>query len=1286
MQSDDTVFARSKGQLSDPVQAQIFAEAAAKADALLLSLHGGTASFPAWDDLAAALDERRAQHLPTPWIHIQPASRDDDAMLAAQNYASGLEDGSWAGLVKLLDAGGIENVVTALGVLAERGRGKNDPVPGPVEMPMQGICHPEVGTYTSLAGYRSHLKPGRPTIAITYPRAHWLTGNTAHIDALTAELERQGANVIPIFCYRLHDTRRGNDGINEVFDAFCREDGRPIVDAVISVYSMSVSMSDERAAQAYPELDVPVLHAMTSTVPREMWEPSKQGLTTADVATQAAQPEFDGCLITKMIACQEADEVNEYTGALTPKLIPLPGRVQAMATLAINWTRLRRKPNAEKKVAIVFHHHPPRNDRIGCASGLDSFESVRRLLARMAADGYQVPELFADADELANMMLAGLTCDGRWLTPEQMHDRAEAHADGPTAHRWYSELPARVRETMDKAWALHPGELFVHDGELSFAGHIDGNVLLTIQPPRGQFELVDDECLHDQIVPPPHHYLAHYRWIRDVFGADVAIHIGTHGSLEWLPGKALGMSEECYPELALENLPNIYPYIVNNPGEGTQAKRRSACALVDHLTPPMTEAGLYDETAELERALQEFDRASTNGRQAAALAVIQLWEAAKTSELASDLDLTRDDAFADPEEFASKLHHYLLELEDREIADGLHVLGSLVADGGDTGDGEVDPEALRARVAEYLAQLTRLPNGDIPSLRQAVLASWGTDLDECQAHAADFPLGQQKTGRQLIADAHQICVQMMGRLWDAQQEPENAQLLAERLATEVLGSPDPAVTEVLTWVQTGLLPNLLGVGDEIESIMHALDGGFVLPGPSGAPTRGHPEVLPTGRNFYSVDPTTLPTKTAWAEGSELADQLLARYAELHPESPYPRTVGIVVWGVAAMRTGAADIAEILALYGMRPRWESNGVVRDLEVIPLAELRRPRIDVSTRISGLFRDAFPNLVELVDRAARITAALDEPDDRNLLRAHVQADTVAMVARGIDPETSRRKASLRVFGCPPGTYGAGVSELVETKQWTTKEDLGNAYIAASAHAYGQGVYGDVEPELFKANLARMDATVKNEDTREYDMLSCTDFYNYYGGLIAAATTVRGTAPTSFVGDSSDPSRIATRTTTEEARRVLRSRILNPTWIEGLQRHGYKGAGDLSKVLDILIGWDATSDVVDDHLWTRVARRYALDPAMQQWFAKVNVHALHNIVDKLLDAAQRGLWDADEQIRDELEDLYGDIEGSIEDLSDDGIGDDNASSRSGGTGDTQIPSDISGLVAGVKPLNGRW
>lgn len=1221
------VWARTASQLQDETRVEAFVQAALRADAVVLALHGGPASCPAWDRLLAQVRGRRAAGEPVPYLQVQPESLDDDAVVAAGDVVDGMADGSWSGLCALLHRGGPANVATALDVLVDRLAGGSRPVPDPEPVPLQGIHHPRYGDFADLDGYLPQLAGDRPVVGLLFPQVYWLNRNTAHIDALMGELEARGAATIPVFCYRLRDERLGNLGSDEVVREFFTRDGQARIDVLINVMSLSMTLAGARFDRVFPNLDVPVLQAMTSFAPARQWAAGAQGLATMDVSFQAAQPEFDGNLITLPVATREVDTVDPVTGALLARLVPLPERVERMADLALRWAALRRTPNADKKVAIVFHHHPPRNDRIGCAAGLDTFESIRLLLAAMAERGYRVEETYADADELAQVLLRRLTCDSRWLTPEQLLARAEARAGREVFAGWHAQLPENVRAAMVGAWGAMPGELFVHDDQLGFAGHVNGNVFLTVQPPRGELEKAG-ETLHDLVLPPPHHYLAHYRWIRDVFAADAVIHVGTHGSLEWLPGKALGLSGECYPDLALQDLPNIYPYIINNPGEGTQAKRRSACALVDYLTPPLRNADLYEETAEVDRALNEYADAKAQDPEKLPVLAGLLWRAVLDADLHEDLGVGETEAMADVESFVERLHDYLTELADVAISDGLHVLGRQPA-----------PE----RLGEYLVQLTRLPNGEVPSLREEILHAQGHDLADLTTHRGQaLARYGGRTGGNLILGAHASAVELVGALAIHHFDPD----AVEGTVAQVLGQSHPGVGEVLRHVATSLVPRLAETVREQHAVLAALEGRFVEPGPSGAPTRGNADILPTGRNFFSLDPRCLPSPGAWEIGVSLAESLLERHRS--EEGRYPDNVGIIVWGTNNMRTRGEDIAEILHLMGLRPRWQPNGQVQGLDVVPLEELGRPRIDVTPRISGFFRDAFPSLVELLDGAARMVAGLAEPPRDNYLRAHVLTDVAALREQGRSPDEAWRTATLRVFGCPPGTYGAGVEELIEAKAWQTTDDLAQAYLRYSAHAYGQGVYGQVQPEPFRRQLARMDVTVKNEDTREWDLLSCTDFYDYHGGLIAAATSVRGNAPLSLVGDSSDPRQVAVRSLGEETKLVLRARVLNPTWIEGLRRHGYKGAGDLSKVLDILFGWDATAGVMQDWMYERVADRYALDPDLQAWLAQVNPHALANILDKLLEAIRRGLWAASEQRTAELRAAYLAVEGDLEEAVD--------------------------------------
>lgn len=1223
-----SVTARTQTQLFDTVQVDAFVELAAASDAVILVLHGGMASCPAFAPLVARLEGVRAGGGRTPHLHVQPAGGDEEALLAAKDHADGLEDGTWAVLCRYFKLGGPENLRGALLRLLALLRDMTVDVPVPQVPDLEGVYHPDLGVFQNVEDYaRLRIDPAKPTVGVWFFHTYWQNGNLASVDAIIQEVEARGANALAVFSMRFKDAEVGNRGADEVARDYLLKNGKPRIDVLINVMSMSMTMVNSAYKEVLPGLDVACLQALSSTNPYAVWNDSEQGLSTMDVTFQAAQPEFDGALITVPVATREEDTQDSLTGGLIPRLVPIPDRVEAIVSMALKWAGLRRKANAEKRVAIIFHHYPPRNDRIGCAAGLDSFESVRLLLSRLSDEGYLVNRMFESGDELAKELLAAMTCDRRWLLPEELPQRAKASVGRELFQPWHETLPQDVRQDMVESWGAPPGELFAYKDRLYFPGFHDGNVFVTIQPPRGRLEKID-ALYHELRLPPPHQYVAQYRYIRDEFKADAVIHVGKHGSLEWLPGKSLGLSRSCYPDVAVQDLPNIYPYIINDPSEGTQAKRRSYCCIVDHLTPSFVNADLYDHLSDVDAVLAEYADAARQDPGKLPLLAVQLWEAVERADLHHDLSITRQQALEDVDAFVERLHAHLSELADTMIADGLHVLGQ-------------PPES--ERLVSLLAQMTRLPNPGAASLREEILAAWGFDPEVLLADGGRLAPGAQgeRVGK-VLARAHAQAESLIRAVTATGFNPAGV----GDVVREQLGGDHPQVEKTLAYVVATLAPNVSLVTKEQDAVLDALSGRFVRPGPSGAPTRGQADILPTGRNFYSLDPRTIPSPAAWEVGKALGDALLERH--LKDTGRYPSTVGIILWGGSTMRTKGDDIAEILYLLGVRPVWRSGGLVAAIEVVPSEALGRPRIDVSPRISGFFRDAFPNLVELVDEAVAIVAALREPPESNFVRRHVTEDVQLLEAEGLSAEQAWRQATQRIFGCPPGTYGAGVAELVESKDWKTRKDLADIYIRYSAHPYGKKLAGRSDPAAFKRVLARMEVTVKNEDSREYDMLSCVDFYNYHGGLIAAAGVVRGADPASYVGDSSDPRRVAMRSTHEEAKHVLRARLLNPKWLNGLKRHGYKGAGDISKVMDVIIGWDATAGVMEDWMYNRLAAAYALDPAMQDWLKKVNPYALRNILDKLLETIERGMWHASEDMRDQLREAFLDVEGDIEEATD--------------------------------------
>jgi len=829
-----------------------------------------------------------------------------------------------------------------------------------------------------------------------------------------------------------------------------------------------------------------------------------------------------------------------------------------------------------------------------------------------------------EGDALIHGLIAAGGHDLEFLTEGQLQG-AVGRLDARRYAGWFAWLPEKLRTRVEEHWGPPPGELYVDGGEIVVSGLSLGNVFVGIQPPRG-FGENPIAIYHDPDLPPTHHYLAAYWWIIEEFGADAVIHLGKHGTLEWLPGKSLGLSPSCAPDATLRDVPLFYPFVVNDPGEGTQAKRRAHATIVDHLIPPMTRAETYDDLARLEQLLDEYYQVETLDPSKLPAIRARIWGTLRDAELHRDLGVEEQ-----PREFGDFLNHvdgYLCEIKDLPIRGGLHTLGE-----------PPEGEPLRHLVAAIL----RLGAGEVPGLRRAVGAAYGLDerflsenggtrVGAPEALTARFP-GPSATASDLLDRLEDASQAMLLAMEKHGWEPD----AAEEVCEDTLGITDRGVALSLRFAAAEVVPRLERTPEEMGNLLSGLSGGYIPAGPSGSPTRGLVNVLPTGRNFYSVDPKALPSRLSWEVGQDLADDLLRRHLE--EEGRYPETVGIVVWGTAAMRTQGDDIAEILALMGVKPVWNEESLrVTGLEVIPLEELGRPRIDVTVRISGFFRDAFPNLISLMDDAVRAIAGLDEPDAMNFVKKHAEEEK----RNGAD----ERRSTTRLFGSKPGAYGAGLLPLIDARNWRDDEDLAEVYAAWGGYAYGKDLNGVEDREAMESNLRRTEVAVKNVDNREHDLFDSDDYFQYHGGMIAAVRALTGRNPKSYVGDSADPSRVKTRSLAEEARRVFRSRVANPKWIEAMQRHGYKGAFELSATVDYLFGYDATAGVVEDWMYRDVTRKYVLDEAVRDFMQNSNPWALRAISERLLEAAERGLWSQPEDL-DALKAVYLENEGLLEEGS---------------------------------------
>jgi cobaltochelatase CobN len=1209
------------------------AELAARSDLVVLRLLGGRKAWPEGVSVLTAAGGQRPANRPL--VALGGEATPDAELMALSTVPAGVA----AEALGYLREGGPENLRELARFLSDTvfltGEGFDPPRP----MPSYGVHQlPTPSSPSSMImdssgqiaalSVHDHESPVAPTVAVVFYRAHELAGNTAFVDTLCAALARHGATPLPVFCGSLRSADAGLAALLEPADA--------VITTVLAAGGSAAANATTEGdwdAGVLAGLDVPVLQGLCLTSSRAQWEASNAALAPIDAAMQVAIPEFDGRLITVPFSFKEEgpDGIPRYAAD--------PERAARLAGIAVRYARLASTPNAAKRVAIMLSSYPTKHARVGNAVGLDTPASAVALLRAMRDAGYDLGDGFPeDGDTLIHTLIAAGGHDTEWLTEDQLR-AAPARVPLAAYLSYLENVPNELASSIRAHWGAPPGELYTdqESGDIVLASLRFGHVVLMIQPPRG-FGENPVAIYHDPDLPPSHHYLAAYRWLAEDFGADAIVHLGKHGTLEWLPGKGLGLSAGCAPDAVLADLPLVYPFIVNDPGEGTQAKRRAHAVIVDHLVPPMARADTYGEMAKLEQLLDEYATVAALDPDKLPALRAQIWSLIQAAHLHQDLGVDAQPGSAEFDEFVLHIDGYLCEVKDAAIRDGLHILGAAPVG-----------EALVNLVLVILRapQLWSAHWGALPGLRAALGFAEGGDAPRVQADH------YEQTARTLVEA-------MAAAGWDPTQAPEVASNILRNAAvipptpptppfdlSAVSGAitpetadkaPGPAqqVARVLEFACAELVPRLRATTGEIAAVLHALDGGYVPAGPSGSPTRGLVNVLPTGRNFYSVDPKAIPSRTSFETGLALADSLLARH--LADEGEYPRCVGLTVWGTSAMRTQGDDIAEVLVLIGCRPQWDdASRRVTGFEIVPLAELGRPRIDVTLRISGFFRDAFPHVITLLDDAIGVVARLDEPPESNYLRAHALADQ----ARHGD----WRRATTRIFGSKPGAYGAGLLPLIDARNWRDDADLAEVYAVWGGYAYGRGLDGvNARPDMEGA-FRRIAVAAKNIDTREHDIADSDDYFQYHGGMVAMVRSLTGRNPAAYIGDSAVPDAPKTRTLAEETRRVFRSRVVNPRWIAAMRRHGYKGAFELAATVDYLFGYDATAGVVPDWMYEQLAASYVFDEQTRSFMQRSNPWALRGITERLLEAASRGLWESpDAKTLDQLRQVYLDMEGDLE------------------------------------------
>ncbi len=1025
--------------LRHPMSVDLWVDSVAShAKVILVRLLGG---YDWWrygcDQLAATARARGIR------LALLPGEcRDEDERLA---QASTLPRAELDLLLGYFREGGPANMQALVRRLA-RLAGHEAEAPAPEPVPRAGFYEPGSGVVETppLAG-----ESAAPVVPVLFYRSMLLASDIAPIDALTAELRRRGIAAVPVFVSSLKDaTSLG----------FVEQAIAALQPAAIVTATAFASGAEPGAETLFDRTGIPVFQVIVATTKREAWQSGQRGLAPADLAMHAVLPELDGRIMAGAISFKAEAEADAALGLRAQINQPVPDRVAQVARRLSAFLRLRATPPAERRVVILIPDYPSAPGRTGYAVGLDVPNSVLAMLHDMSRAGYAVEEIPQSPRALLDMLDGGI------------HGLA---ADNYIAR--FRELPAEAREAVLGAWGDPTGRRF------TFRAASFGNVTVALAPDRGRSE--DRRAdYHDPTLPPRHELVGFGLWMQKVLGAHAIVHVGAHGTLEWLPGKTVALSETCFPEIVAGPLPVVYPFIVSNPGEAAQAKRRISAVTLGHLPPPLVSAELDEHQQKLERLVDEYAQADgLDSRRRDRLAKLIVETAAETG-LAVEAGVTTTDA---PDEALRRIDAWLCDLKDFAIKDGLHIYGRAQAD-------------------------------------------------------------------------------------------ENDPLRLQSVETE----------------KSGLLA--------------ALDGRHVTAGPSGAPARGRTDVLPTGRNLFTADPRTMPTPTAFDLGKAAAGEVVTTYLQTHGD--WPRSLVIDLWGSASLRTGGEEIAQGLALMGCRPQWDAaTGRVTGIEVLPPAVLGRPRVDVTWRISGLFRDMFPTQIALIDAAARAVAARDETDDENPLAALARAEG---------------RIGPRIFGSSPGTYGAGIESLLASGDWESREEIGRAYLDSASHAYG-GAEGEgvAAPGAFADRLSEADLLVHTGDDPGRDILEGSADVAFIGGFSAALAALGRNADV-IVLDTTDPAKPKPRSVSEAVARVVRARAVNPRFIAGQMRHGPRGASEFAETVDRLVGFAETTHAIPGALIEAVHDAYLGDENVRAFLLRENREAAALIAERFLSARRRGLW----------------------------------------------------------------
>jgi cobaltochelatase CobN len=1053
-------------------------------------------------------------------------------------------------------------------------------------------------------------------VGILFYNQRYQSKDTADLEAVIDRLEARGIGVMPVISIGTEKTK--------MFHDFFLTNNGPRIEALISFLFFRLEGGplggDYDAFEKLCErMNIPLINYIYSGYStHEEWRDHQAGLYPMETTMAIALPELDGLIEGIIIAAHnDISKGREQIRVVTP----IEERVEKAINRTHNWLKLKHTANKDKKIALVLFNYPPGKDTIGSAGNLDTIESLIRLLDRMREEGYTVSGYPKTRHEFIRLITKqNVVNQSNWTSIAKVKTNS---FKVPLVQygQWFSALQDSSQKRMIETWGEPPGSLMADEENLYIPGIQFGNIFVGFQPARG-VHADPSKSYHDTALTPHHQYLAFYRWVEEVFQADVLIHFGTHGTLEFLPGKQVALSESCFPDSLIGNLPHIYFYTCSNPSEAMIAKRRTYGVIVNYMTPPMIISDLYGKFAELETDIHNYYLYKDQSPARAKALQETILEKARENNLvdieAQDVDI-------------SSLYNSLNEMKGSMMTKGVHVMGRPF-----TGEELVD----------YIHGIVRFDRDEIASLQRSLCSGFGLDWEDVRQN----PSRIMKSGKLMGVLAEEINAQARALLSDVVKVNTGVKRAVKKHVTQKLAKEDvQKLTETLEFAQR--IARDLAQNREIDRMIKALNVEFIPPGMGGDPIRS-PAVIPSGRNTYQFNPELIPTPLACERGTVIATQVIEGYQKENDEK-FPETVAVVLWGFETMKTQGETVGEIFHLMGVRPKRTGLGNFVGVEPIPLEELKRPRLDCAVEICGIFRDTFPVLLRFIDRAFRMVAALNEPEEMNFVRKHSVIIQKTLEQEGMPRGQAQNLSRARIFGPGASQYGTSVTDLIETSEWEKEDQIGDLHINKMAHVYGDIYHGFASETAFREVLDTVEVVSQVRNSEEYGVADLDHYYEFLGGLSKSVEVVQKSRSANKAKKSGKPLILVADSTRDKIKTMnikktidyeVRTKLLNPAWMKGQMDSGYRGVKNLGKRVEHLMGWQATAGSVDNWVWSEVAEKYLFDDAVRKQMMKENIWAVEGQLKRLMEAYQRGMWAATEEEIERLKQIYLEIESEIE------------------------------------------